>query len=114
MTTQSYWESAIERRNLTNALRRLDPAHDADELPEQPAGDADDGYAHHHGEQVGGAQEEEREEHDDEPEQRLEPEHRPVAREPQPAGGDVHDRAEGEHADGAGLLALDLDVGEQR
>ena len=42
MTTQSYWESAIGRLNLTNALRSLEPAHHADELPEQPAGRAED------------------------------------------------------------------------
>src|SRR6266516_6109878 len=114
MTTQSYWESAMRRLNLTNALRRLEPAHDADELPEQPAGPADDHHAHDDGEQVRRAQQEEREEDDDEAEQRLEAQDGPVAREPQPAGGDVHDHAEGEHTDGLRLLALDLDAGDER
>src|SRR5207342_3426559 len=104
MTTQSYWESAIERLNLTNALRSLEPAHHADELPEQPAGAADDRHADHDREHVGGAQQEEREEDDDDPEQGLEAQHGPVARQPQPARGDEHDRAEDEHADRAGLL----------
>src|SRR6266496_1836844 len=95
MTTQSYWESAMRRPNLTNALWRLDPAHDPDELPEQPTGHADDRHADHDGEHVGGAQQEEREEEHDQPEQRLEAQHGPIARQPQPAGGDVHDHAEG-------------------
>src|SRR3954453_5949846 len=109
MTTQSYWLSAMRRVNLTNALRRLDPAHDADELPEQPAGDRDDRYADDDGEHVGRAQQEQREDDHDEPEQHLEPEHRPVTRHPQPARGEVHDRAEHEHPGDRRLLALDLD-----
>src|SRR5215207_10952287 len=113
MTTQSYWESAIERVNLTNALRRLDPAHDADELPEQPTRDHDDRYAHGHGEQVRRPQQEEREHQHDQAQERLEAEHGPVARRPQPERREVHHRAEEQHADRRGLLALDLDAEDE-
>src|SRR5262245_47165062 len=113
MTTQSYWLSAIGRVNLTNALRRLDPAHDANELPEPPARDRDDRDADDHREQVRCAQQEEAEDEHDEPEQHLEPEHRPVARGPQAERGEVHEGAEDERAGGGRLLALDLDAGDE-
>src|SRR6476620_2158717 len=108
MTTQSYWESAIERLNLTNALRSLEPAHHADELPEQPAGRAEDRDAQHDGREVGGDEERQGGDAQRDREQRLEAEYGPIAPLPHAQGGEEHDGREEQDAEGAGALALDV------
>src|SRR5665213_3139168 len=81
---QSYEVSAISglslsKRLLRSPLARLDAAHHADELPEQPAAEADAHQADGRGEDRGGDDERERGDDDLEGEQRLEAEYRPVA-----------------------------------
>src|SRR5690348_2163931 len=111
MTTQSYWESAIGRLNLTNALRSLEPAHHADELPEQPAGRTEDGDAQDDGGHVGGDEQRQRRDAQRDREQRLEAEHGPVAALPHPPRREQHERGEEQDAEGPGLLALDVEPG---
>src|SRR6476620_2695484 len=109
MTTQSYWESAIERLNLTNALRSLEPAHHADELPEQPADRAEDGDAQDHSGHVRGDEQGQRRDAQRDREQRLEAEHGPIAPLPHPPGGEQHEHGEEHDAEGPGLLSLDVE-----
>src|SRR5436190_13454405 len=108
MTTQSYWESAIGRLNLTNALRGLEPAHHADELPEQPAGRAEDGDAQDDRGDVGGDEQRQRRDAQRDREQRLEAEHGPVAPLPHAPGGEEHERREEDDAERPRPLPVDV------
>src|SRR6266540_7183656 len=114
MTTQSYWESAIGRLNLTNALWSLDPAHHADELPEQPADRTEDRDAEDHGGDVGGDEQRQRRDAQRDRQQRLEAEHGPVAPLPHPPRGEQHERREEHDAEGPGLLSVDVEAGHPR
>src|SRR3954465_8384429 len=92
--------------------RHLDARHRPDELPEQEPGAPDHDEADDERRDVRRGEQREEEDEDDQRQQRLEAEHRPVAHAPDPDGGRTHQHAEGEDADDAGPLAVELDAGE--